>query len=57
MAKKIREKASSIIDDFLQSHRKGRELFGVWWTLFTVSMLSISVVFILFAILLAVFYL
>jgi len=34
----------------------GLERFGFWWTLFTVSMVSVSLVFLLFAIVLAVLY-
>lgn len=43
--------------EFLEGYRKGRERFGVYWTVFTVSMILFSVILILFAIIAAVLYL
>ena len=42
---------------FLEGYRKGRERFGVYWTVFTVSMILFSAILILFAIIAAVLYL
>lgn len=43
--------------EFLEGYRKGRERFGVYWTVFTVSIILFSVILILFAIIAAVLYL
>ena len=57
MNSEILDRVKEIYDEYIQSYRKGRERFGIWWTVFTVSMLSLSVVLILFAIVLAIFFL
>lgn len=43
--------------DFVKNYRKGVERFGVWWKVFTASMIGISIVLILFALILIVRYL
>jgi hypothetical protein len=39
-------------DEYLESYRRGIERFGVWWKVFTFSMISIALVFIALAMLL-----
>ncbi|UCD44349.1 MAG: hypothetical protein JSV27_09490 [Candidatus Bathyarchaeota archaeon] len=43
--------------DFVKNYRMGVERFGVWWKVFTASMIGISIVLILFALILIVRYL
>ncbi len=50
-------KLKSYFREYIDSYHKGCERYGVWWKLFTVSMLSIAVVFIAFAITLIVLFL
>jgi len=49
--------AGNFFQEYLVSYRKGCELFGVWWKLFTFSMITFSVVFFLVAIILVLLYL
>jgi hypothetical protein len=51
------ENAGNFFQEYLVSYRKGCELFGVWWKLFTFSMITFSVVFFLVAIILVLLYL
>ena len=57
MGAKILVRFKEVCSEFVRNYRRGRERFGFWWTLFTVSMVSVSLVFLLFAIVLAVLYL
>ena len=50
-------KPKSYLQEYLESYHKGCERYGVWWKLFTFSMLAIAMVFIAFAITLVVFFL
>ena len=50
-------KLKSYFQEYIDSYHKGCERYGVWWKLFTVSMLAIAAVFIAFAITLVVFFL
>jgi len=54
----ISKMSESVLEDikeayarFVEYYRKGVERFGVWWTVFTFSVLSIPLIFIVFAIL------
>ena len=40
-----------------EGYRIGRERFGIYWTVFTVSMITFSLIMILFAIIVTVLYL
>lgn len=57
MGKKIGDKIKRIYDEYVQTYHRGREKFGVWWTLLTISMLSLSLVFITVALILIIFFL
>lgn len=50
-------KLKSYFQEYIASYHKGCERYGVWWKLFTFSMLAISAVFIAFAMILVVFFL
>lgn len=45
------------IQSYVESYRRGREKFGVWWTLFTVSMWLVVLIFLSTAMIIAVVYL
>ncbi len=47
-----RNRVRGYFGEYLRSYRRGVERFGVWWKVFTLSMISISLVFIALAILL-----
>jgi len=57
MNTKLMERIKEVYSEFVRNYRMGCEHFGFWWTLFTVSMFSISLVFLQFAMVLAVLYL
>ena len=50
------EKPKSYFQEYVEYYYKGYERFGVWWKLFTFSMLVFAAVFIVAAIILFVFY-
>jgi hypothetical protein len=50
-------KPRSYFQEYIDSYHKGCERFGVWWKLFTFSMLGLAAVFIAVAIILVVLYL
>jgi len=50
-------KPKSYFQEYIDSYHKGCERYGVWWKLFTFSMLAIAAVFIVFAITLVVLFL
>ena len=50
-------KQKSYFQEYIDSYHKGCERYGVWWKLFTFSMLAIAAVFIAFAITLVVLFL
>ena len=50
-------KLKSYFQEYIDSYHKGCERYGVWWKLFTFSMLAIAAVLISFAITLVVFFL
>jgi hypothetical protein len=57
MGEKIGDKIKRIYDEYIQTYHRGREKFGVWWTLLTLSMLSLSFVFFITALILIIFFL
>jgi hypothetical protein len=50
-------KLKSYFQEYIDSYHRGCERYGVWWKLFTVSMLAIAAVLIAFAVILVVFFL
>jgi hypothetical protein len=50
------EKPKSYFQEYVEYYYKGYERFGVWWKLFTFSMLAFAAVFLVIAIILFVFY-
>ncbi len=50
-------KPKSFFQDYIDSYHKGCERFGVWWKLFTFSMLAFAAVFIAVALILALLFL
>lgn len=57
MSREILERIRKEFQEYMLSYQRGREKFGVWWTLLTLSMLSLALVFIAVALILAIFYL
>jgi hypothetical protein len=57
MSKEILERIRKEFQEYMLSYQRGHEKFGVWWTLLTLSMLSLALVFITVALILAIFYL
>jgi hypothetical protein len=60
----ISKMSDSVLEDikeayaqFVEYYRKGVERFGVWWTVFTFSVLSIPLILIVFAILAIILFL
>ena len=51
MSDSVLEDIKEAYGRFVEQYRKGVERFGVWWTVFTFSVLSIPLIFIVFAIL------
>ena len=57
MGERITERLAQIIREYIENYRRGSERFGFWWKLFTASMLTLALVFVSFAIILALRYL
>jgi len=57
MAQKIVDKINELYSEYIENYRKGYERFGYWWKVLNVSILSIALIFILFALILFIFYL
>ncbi len=55
--RKIPGSMRQFIIEYQESYHKGVEKFGVWWTVFHLSMWSFVAIFIMAAILILVFYL
>ncbi len=55
--RKIPESLRQAIIEYQESYHNGVEKFGVWWTVFHLSMLSFVAIFIMTAILILVVYL
>ena len=57
MSRGFVDRVKGFLLEALEGYRIGRERFGIYWTVFTVSMILFSVILILFAIIAAVLYL
>jgi hypothetical protein len=57
ITKEKSNRLSGIIQDYRQSYRKGVEKFGLWWTIFQLSLWSLTLIFILTATIIFVVYL
>ena len=57
MSEKISEKFWKIIDEYIENYRKGVEKYGLYWKIFYVSMIAFTLVFVVFAVFLAIYYL
>ena len=57
MSREILERIRKEFQEYMASYQRGHEKFGVWWTLLTLSMLSMALVFITVALILVIFYL
>jgi len=51
------DKVRDSFRDFIRSYRRNRERFGIWWIIFVSSMLSLVAIFILFAVIAAIWFL
>ena len=56
MSEKISEKFWKIIDEYIENYRKGVEKYGLYWKIFYVSMIVFTLIFVLFAAFLAIYY-
>ncbi len=56
MSEKISDKVWKIIDEFIENYRKGIEKYGSYWKIFYVSMIAFILIFVLFAVILAIYY-
>jgi nitrogen fixation/metabolism regulation signal transduction histidine kinase len=56
MSEKISDKVWKIIDEFIENYRKGTEKYGSYWKIFYVSMIAFILIFVLFAVFLAIYY-
>ena len=57
ITKEKSNRLSGVIQDYRQSYRTGVEKFGFWWTIFQLSLWSLTLTFILTAVIIFVFYL
>ncbi len=55
--KQIPGRAVSFIQSYRASYTKGVEKFGIWWTIFQLSLWSVSLIFLLTAAIILVVYL
>lgn len=51
------DRIKDFIQGYVESYRRGREKFGVWWTIFTVSMWLVVLILLSTAMIIAVVYL
>ena len=56
MTETISDKFWKIIDEYIENYRKGVEKYGFYWKIFYISMLTFTLVFVLFAAFLAIYY-
>jgi len=52
-----KNKISNFINSYVESYKKGVENFGVWWTIFQISIWSFALIFFLLATIILVVYL
>ncbi len=53
MGERVTERLARIFREYLENYQRGSERFGFWWKLFNASMLALALIFISFAIVLA----
>lgn len=57
MGGRVLKQVREFYNDYMEHYRKGVERFGIWWTIFTASILGFALIFIVFAFLLATLFL
>lgn len=57
MNEKISDKFWKILDEYIENYRKGVAKYGFYWKIFYVSMIAFTLIFVLFATFLAIYYL
>ena len=56
MSEEISEKIWKIIDEYIANYNKGVEKYGSYWKIFYISMIVFTLIFVLFAAFLAIYY-
>jgi len=56
MGENISDKFWKIIDEYIEHYRKGVEKYGVYWKVFYLSMIAFTMIFVLFAAFLAIYF-
>ncbi len=56
MSETISDKVWKIIDEYIENYSKGVEKFGPYWKLFYVSMIAFTLIFVAFAVFLAIYF-
>jgi len=56
MDEKISDKLWKILDEFIENYRKGVVKYGFYWKIFYFSMIAFALIFVLFAVFLAIYY-
>ena len=56
MSEKISDKIWNIIDEYIENYRKGVEKYGFYWKIFYISMIAFTLIFVLFAAFLTIYY-
>jgi len=56
MTETISDKFWKIIDEYIENYRRGFEKYGFYWKIFYVSMIAFTLIFVLFAVFLAIYY-
>ncbi len=56
MSETISDKVWRIIDEYVENYRKGVEKLGSYWKIFYVSMIAFTLIFVVFAVFLAIYY-
>ncbi len=57
MGGRVLKQVRKFYDEYIEHYRKGVERFGIWWTIFTASILGFALIFIVFALLLVILFL
>lgn len=56
MGENISDRLWKIIDEYIENYRKGVEKYGHYWKIFYLSMIAFALIFVLFAVFLAIYY-
>ncbi len=56
MNEKISDKLWNILDEYIENYRECVVKYGFYWKIFYVSMIAFSLIFVLFAVFLAIYY-